>query len=145
MHEIGVLLIWLQRGMTQLRLPATCIDACKAHKCLSARLKKSGVADAERLALLAWTGWFNAVRISSEEAERLLSLVGTCERSILLHKGIEGHVRGVLKRLGIRMIRIKHGRNRRASRDRLAAAGGTDPVLRASDALQAPREFFHHG
>ena len=36
-HESGMLSIWLQRGMTRLGLPTTCIDARKAHKSLSAR------------------------------------------------------------------------------------------------------------
>jgi transposase len=52
-HESGMLSIWLQRGMTRLGLPATCIDARKAHKSLSARLNKSDAADAEGLAQLA--------------------------------------------------------------------------------------------
>ena len=30
-HESGQLSIWLQRGMDRLGLPATCIDARKAH------------------------------------------------------------------------------------------------------------------
>ena len=40
-HESGQLSIWLQRGLMRLELPATCIDARKAHKALSARLNKS--------------------------------------------------------------------------------------------------------
>lgn len=38
-HESGQLSIWLQRGMSRLDLPAICIDARKAHKSLSARLR----------------------------------------------------------------------------------------------------------
>ena len=60
-HESVMLSIWLQRGMTRLGLPATCIDARKAHKSLSARLNKSDAADAEGLAQLARTNWFTAV------------------------------------------------------------------------------------
>jgi hypothetical protein len=45
-----MLSIWLQRGLAHLGLPATCIDARKAHKSLSARLNKSDAADAEGLA-----------------------------------------------------------------------------------------------
>ena len=75
-HECGQLSIWLQRGMVRLGLPATCIDARKAHKALSARLNKSDAADAEGLAQLARTGWFTTVHIRSEEADRLRSLVG---------------------------------------------------------------------
>ena len=130
-HESGQLSIWLQRGMARLRLSVTCIDARKAHKVLSARLNKSDAADAEGLAQLARTGWFTPVHIRSEEVDRLRSLVGARERMIRLRKDLEGHIRGVLKTFGIRMTGIGQGRQRQAFRDQLAAAGETDPVLRA--------------
>ena len=130
-HESGMLSIWLQRGLAGLGLPATCIDARKAHKSLSARLNKSDAADAEGLAQLARTGWYTPVHIRSEEADRLRSLVGARERLIRLRKDLEGHIRGVLKSFGIRMIGISQGRQRQAFRDQLAAAGETDPALRA--------------
>ncbi|WP_300074638.1 IS110 family transposase [uncultured Ruegeria sp.] len=130
-HESGQLSIWLQRGMARLGLPVTCIDARKAHKALSARLNKSDAADAEGLAQLARTGWFTPVHIRSEEADRLRSLVGARERMIRLRKDLEGHIRGVLKSFGFRMTGIGQGRQRQSFRDQLAAAGETDPVLRA--------------
>lgn len=130
-HESGMLSIWLQRGMSRLGLPATCIDARKAHKALSARLNKSDTADAEGLAQLARTGWFTPVHIRSEAADRLRSLVGARERLIRLRKYLEGHIRGALKAFGIRMTGIGQGRQRQSFRDQLAAAGETDPVLRA--------------
>lgn len=129
-HESGMLSIWLQRGMTRLGLPTTCIDARKAHKSLSARLNKSDAADAEGLAQLARTNWFTPIHIRSEEADRLRSLIGARERLIRLRKDLEGHIRGVLKTFGIRMIGIDQGRQRQAFRDQLAAAGETDPILR---------------
>ena len=129
-HESGQLSIWLQRGLMRLGLPATCIDARKAHKALSARLNKSDAADAEGLAQLARTGWFTPVHVRSEAADRLRSLVGARERLIRLRKDLEGHIRGVLKTFGIRLSGIGQGRLRQAFRDQLAAAGETDPVLR---------------
>ena len=128
-HESGNLSIWLQRGMTRLGLPATCIDARKAHR--ASRLNKSDASDAEGLAQLARTGWFTAVHIRSEAADRLRCLFGARERLIRLRKDLEGHIRDVLKTFGIRMIGIGQGRQRQAFRDQLAAAGETDPVLRA--------------
>ena len=55
-HESGQLSIWLQRGISGLGLPATCIDAREAQTALSARLNKSDATDAEGLAQLARTG-----------------------------------------------------------------------------------------
>lgn len=129
-HESGPLSIWLQRGLARLELPATCIDARKAHKSLSARPNKSDSADAEGLAQLARTGWFTPVYIRSEEADRLRSLIGARERLIRLRRELEGHIRGILKTFGIRMTGVTHTRQRQAFRDQLAAAGETDPVLR---------------
>jgi transposase len=111
-------------------LPATCIDARKAHKGLSARRNKSDAADAEGLAQLARTGWFIPVHIRSEEADRLRALIGARERLIRLRKDLEGHIRGVLKTFGIRMTGIGQGRQRQGFRDQLAAAGETNPLLR---------------
>lgn len=130
-HESGQLSIWLQRGMTGLGLPATCIDARKAHRSLSARPNKTDAADAEGLAQLARTGWYTPVHIRSEQADRLRSLIGARERLIRLRKELEGHIRGVLKTFGIRMTGIGQSAQRQAFRDQLAAAGETDPVLRA--------------
>lgn len=130
-HESGMLSIWLQRGMVELGLPAICIDARKAHKSLSARQNKSDASDAEGLAHLARTNWFTPVHVRSEEADRLRCLVGARERLIRLRKDLEGHIRGVLKTFGIRMTGMGQGRLRQAFRDQLAAAGESDPILRA--------------
>ena len=128
-HESGQLSIWLQRGLENLGLPVTCIDARLAHKALSARLNKSDRADAEGLAQLARTGWFTPVHVRSEDADRLRTLIGARERMIRLRKDLEGHVRGVLKTFGIRMTGVAQGRHRASFRDQLNAAGEGDPVL----------------
>ena len=47
-----------------------------------------------------------------------------------LRKDLEGHVRGVLKCLGVRMPGVNKGRLRQGFRDQLAVAGQTDPVLK---------------
>ena len=128
-HESGQLSIWLQRGLVRLGLPAECIDARLAHKALSARLNKSDRADAEGLAQLARTGWYTSVHVRSEEADRLRTIISARERLIRLRKGLEGHVRGVLKTFGLRMTGVGQGRMRESFREQLAVAGETDPAL----------------
>ena len=123
----------------KLSLPVTCIDARRAHKALSAKLNKSDRADSEGLANLARTGWFTAVHVRSETADRLRTLIGARERLIRLRKDLEGHIRGVLKTWGIRMTGIGQGRLRQGFRDQLAAAGEIDPVLALiADGFQEP-------
>ena len=89
-HESGQLPIWLQRGLERLGLPATCIDARKAHKSLSVRPNKSDAADAEGLAQLARTGWFTPVHVRSEKSDRLRSLISARAQLISLRKDLEG-------------------------------------------------------
>ncbi len=140
-HESGQLSIWLQRGLVRLGLPVECIDARLAHKALSARLNKSDRADAGGLAQLARTGWYTPVRVRSEEADRLRTLIGARERLIRLRKDLEGHVRGILKTFGIRMTNVGQGRLRESFREQLAAAGEAYPVLaRIADGFCAAHE-----
>lgn len=130
-HETGQLSIWLQRGLAAQGLPATCIDARKAHKSLSARPNKSDAADAEGLAQLARTGWFTQVHVRSEDADRLRSLIAARDRLVRLRKDLEGHIRGILKTFGIRLARVNAARQREDFREQLAAAGEADPLLAA--------------
>ena len=129
--KAAMLSIWLQRGMVQTR------STRDLHRCSQgpqepvARLNKSDAADAEGLAQLARTNWFTPVHIRSEDADRLRSLIGARERLIRLRKDLEGHIRGVLKTFGIRMIGIGQGRQRQAFRDQLAALARLIPLLRA--------------
>tara|TARA_R110002094_G_scaffold125999_1_gene120047 strand:- start:722 stop:1291 length:570 start_codon:yes stop_codon:yes gene_type:complete len=81
-HESGVLSIWLTRELEKRGLPIICIDARLAHKASSGRINKSDRGDAEGLAHLARTGWFNQVHVRSEASERIRVLIGTRERLI---------------------------------------------------------------
>lgn len=87
--------------------------------------------DGAGLAQLARAVWFTPVHIRSEEADRLRALVRARERLIRLRKDLEGNIRGVLKTFVIRLTGVAQGQQRQAFRDQLAAAGETDPVLRA--------------
>lgn len=102
-HESGQISIWLQRQLEKLGLPAICIDARSAHKVLSAKLNKSDRSDAEGLAQLARIGWFTAVHVRSEDADRLRTIIGARDRFIRLRMELEAHVRGILKTFGIRL------------------------------------------
>lgn len=130
-HESGALSTWLQRGLERLGLPATCIDARKAHKSLSARPNKSDASDAEGLAQLARTGWITPVHVRHEDSDRLRCLLSARAHLINLRKDLESHARGLLKSYGIRMTGIGTAGQRQAFRDQLAAAGERDPILRA--------------
>jgi transposase len=130
-HESGPLSIWLTRELAVLGAPVVCIDARAAHKALSARMNKSGRADAEGLAQLARTGWYRAIHIKSEASDRLRLLLGARERMIRIRKDIEGQARGVLKTYGIRLGRVTQGRKRASFGDQFRAAASGTPFLEA--------------
>lgn len=128
-HESGQISIWLTRELRALGAPVICIDARMAHKALSARPNKSDKADAEGLAHLARTGWYQEVHVKSEASDRLRTLIGARDRLLRIRKDIEGHVRGVLKTYGIRLAPVTAARNRASFRGQLQAVAEGDPVL----------------
>jgi transposase len=127
-HESGQISIWLQRQLEGLGLPAICIDARSAHKVLSAKLNKSDRSDAEGLAQLARIGWFTAVHVRSEDADRLRTIIGARDRFVRLRMELEAHVRGILKTFGIRLTAIGNGRQRQRFRDQISVARQSDPA-----------------
>ena len=128
-HESGQISIWLTRSLRALGAPVICIDARMAHKALSARPNKSDKTDAEGLAHLARSGWYQEVHVKSEVSDRLRTLIGARDRLLRIRRDIEGHVRGVLKTYGIRLAPVTSARNRAGFRDQVQALTAGDPVL----------------
>ena len=128
-HESGQISIWLTRALRALGAPVICIDARMAHKALSARPNKSDKTDAEGLAHLARSGWYQEVHVKSEVSDRLRTLIGARDRLLRIRRDIEGHVRGVLKTYGIRLAPVTSARNRAGFRDQVRAVAEGDPVL----------------
>ncbi len=60
--ETGPLSTFLYHGLVERDVPVDCICARHAKGVLSARVNKSDVHDAEGLAQIARTGWFNRLR-----------------------------------------------------------------------------------
>ena len=128
-HESGQISIWLTRALKALGAPVVCIDARLAHKALSARPNKSDKADAEGLAHLARSGWYQEVHVKSEVSDRLRTLIGARDRLLRIRRDIEGHVRGALKTYGIRLAPVTSAHNRAGFRDQVRAVTAGDPVL----------------
>lgn len=128
-HESGQISIWLTRALKALGAPVVCIDARLAHKALSARPNKSDKADAEGLAHLARSGWYQEVHVKSEVSDRLRTLIGARNRLLRIRRDIEGHVRGALKTYGIRLAPVTSAHNRAGFRDQVPAVTAGDPVL----------------
>jgi transposase len=80
-----------------------CIDARHAHGTLKAQRIKNDKNDARGLAQIARTGWYKAVHVKSEEGQGLRALVGARKQLVTVRLGMENHMRGSLKTLGIKL------------------------------------------
>ena len=128
--ETGQLSIWLTRELVALGLPVVCVDARLAHKALSGRRNKSDRHDAEGLAHLARTGWYNEVQIKSRTSDERRTLLGARDRTIRVRKDLEGHIRGVLKIFGIKLGKIAPGKERIGFRQRVHEVIDDDPTIK---------------
>ncbi|HMU51658.1 MAG TPA: IS110 family transposase [Geminicoccaceae bacterium] len=99
--ESGALSGWLCGGLIDQGFPAVCIDARAAHGALKQRRDKTDRSDAEGLARLAQTGWYNVVRIKSRASLEQRALLTARERLVRIHRDLLNQVRGLLKALGL--------------------------------------------
>lgn len=100
--ETGQLSAYLYHGLRP-SWPVICIDARHAHGTLKAQRIKNDKNDARGLAQIARTGWYKAVHVKSEEGQALRALVGGRKQLVTLRLGLENHIRGTLKTLGIKI------------------------------------------
>lgn len=100
--ETGQLSAFLYHGLRP-SWPVVCIDARHAHGTLKAQRIKNDKNDARGLAQIARTGWYKAVHVKSEEGQALRALVGGRKHLVATRLGLENHIRGTLKTLGIRI------------------------------------------
>ncbi|MBK9119752.1 MAG: IS110 family transposase [Phycisphaerales bacterium] len=100
--ETGQLSAHLYHGLRK-SWPVVCIDARHAHGTLKAQRIKNDRNDARGLAQIARTGWYKAVHVKSEECQALRALVGGRKELVMLRLGLENHIRGRLKAVGIKL------------------------------------------
>jgi transposase len=100
--ETGQLSTHLYHGLRP-SWPVICIDARHAHGTLKAQRVKNDKNDARGLAQIARTGWYKAVHVKSEEGQGLRALVAARKQLVMVRLGMENHMRGALKTLGIKL------------------------------------------
>lgn len=100
--ETGQLSTFLYHGLRP-SWPVICIDARHAHGTLKAQRIKTDKNDARGLAQIARTGWYKAVHVKSEEGQSLRALVGSRKHLVTMRLGLENHIRGSLKGIGIKI------------------------------------------
>jgi transposase len=137
--ETGTQSNWLARELGWRGLPVRCLDARRAHAVLRLRHNKTDANDAEALAELARLGFFRAVAIKSEAAQRDRFLVRARAQLVAGRRSQENALRGLLASMGLRFPKgvAKFARRVRALvADRPELACVVEPMLSARAALK---------
>jgi transposase len=137
--ETGTQSNWLARELGKRGLPVRCLDARRAHAVLRLRHNKTDANDAEALAELARLGFFRAVAVKSEAAQRDRFLVQARAQLVSGRRGQENALRGLLASMGLRFPKgvAKFARRVRALvSDRPELACVVEAMLSARAALE---------
>ena len=100
--ESATVSTWLTRALRKRGLPVECLEARRAHAVLRLRHNKTDKNDAEALAELARLGFFRAVAVKSEAAQRDRFLVQARARLVSGCRGQDNALRGLLASMGLR-------------------------------------------
>src|SRR3569623_2960538 len=119
--ETGPLSTFLYHGLVERGVAVICICARHAKGVLSARVNKRAPHDAEGLAQMARTGWFQAVRIKQEPTHLDRAQLKIREQLIQAQQAMANQLRGLLKLFGLRMGKATTPGKRRARLDALFA------------------------
>lgn len=132
--ETGPLAVWLWNALAQRSLPIVCIDARHANGVLKMMPNKTDRHDARGLAQIVRTGWFREVRIKSQGAYVVRSLLTARDALVGIRVRLENEIRGLLKTFGILFGKRVGGFARRAEeiiRGELAVAPELRPIFEA--------------
>ena len=103
--ETGTMSGWLTRGLRAKGLPVECVDAVRAHAVMKLKRNKTDANDAELLAELARTGFFETVAIKSLPAHHVRSLLKARDQLVRQRKDIDNTIRGLLRSFGIKLAK----------------------------------------
>src|SRR3979490_3141705 len=138
--ETGPTSTWLWTELKGLGLPVICIDARHAKAVLKMQINKSDRNDAIGIARIMQTGWFKEVHVKDVDSYSVRALLA---RGALLVKskcGLETHVRGLLKNLGLVTGRAKFNvfavRAEELIEDRPELIAVVGPLLKARKAIE---------
>ncbi len=99
--ESGHLSTWHWHGLTDMGLPAICIDAYHAHGVLKIQMNKTDKNDAHGLAQIMRCGWYKEVKIKDFENHESRALFRTRSNLISMRTDLVNQIRGTLKTFGI--------------------------------------------
>lgn len=100
---------WLHAELTRRGFAAIVVEARHMRASLNAQRNKTDRNDARGIAQMMRMGWFRAVHVKSDEAQRLRLLLAN--RRLLKRKLIdmENHIRGALRSFGLKVGQVARG------------------------------------
>ncbi|PKP66638.1 MAG: IS110 family transposase [Alphaproteobacteria bacterium HGW-Alphaproteobacteria-7] len=101
--ETGPLSTFLYHGLNERGVPVECICARHAKGVLATRVNKSDVHDAEGLAQLARTGWFQRVHMKAFATHIDRAALRIRAQLITARNAMANQMRGLLKLFGLRL------------------------------------------
>lgn len=107
MERIGLeacsLTAWLHAGLTEVGLPAICIEARQAKAAMGAMPNKTDRNDARGIAQIMRTGWYRAVHVKTPCCRAWRALL-TARRMVLnKRRDVENGVRALLRETGLKV------------------------------------------
>jgi transposase len=107
MDRVGLeacsLTAWLHQGLTEVGIPAVCIEACQAKAAMGAMPNKADRNDARGIAQIMRTGWYRTVHVKNPSCRSWRALL-TARRMVLnKRRDVENGLRALLREAGLKV------------------------------------------
>jgi transposase len=144
--ETGQFSNWLTLSLRRRGLPVVCVDARHAKAALEMQINKTDANEAHGLAQVVRTGWYREVTVKSMDASALRMLLVARAQLVMQRQAIANTLRGLMKALGIVVLRGATGRFpvrvREAVEGNAALSAIAEPLLRAWQVLREEADII---
>jgi transposase len=123
--EACSLTAWLHGGLTEVGIPAICIEARQAKAAMGAMPNKTDRNDARGIAQIMRTGWYRAVHVKSPSCRAWRALLIARRMVLNKRRDVENGIRALLREVGLKVGTP----SRRDFPARVRELAADDPVL----------------
>ncbi len=99
--ETGPVAVWLWHGLRKAGIPLDCIHARRAAAALKLQVNKTDRNDAQGLAQLVRSGWYEAVPMKSIETHRVRAILVARDQLMRMCTALINKIRGLAKTFGL--------------------------------------------
>lgn len=99
--ETGPVAVWLWHGLRKAGIPLDCIHARRAAAALKLQVNKTDRNDAQGLAQLVRSGWYEAVPMKSIETHRVRAILVARDQLVRMCTALINKIRGLAKTFGL--------------------------------------------